>query len=90
MLCIVFTFQNITLILSVLVTVLSTYAHEEHKEVFGSFVKNELQLDLKWVYSKSELKRKSKYVLLCKLESRLPEDVECILKHLGIKSKIGG
>lgn len=81
--------QNITLILSVLVTVLSTYAHEEHKEVFGSFVENELQLDLKWVYSKSELKRKSKYVLLCKLESRLPEDVECILKHLGIKSKFG-
>lgn len=70
-------------------TVLSTFANEEHKEVFGSFVKNELQLDLKWVYSKAELKQKSKYILLCKLETRLPEDVECILKYLGIESKIG-
>lgn len=70
-------------------TVLSTFANEEHKEAFGSFVKNELQLDLKWVYSKAELKPKSKYVLLCKLEDRLPEDVECILKYVGIESKIG-
>lgn len=77
-----------TFMLSVLVTVLNTYAHEEHKEVFESFVENELQLDLKWVYSKAEFKRKSKYVLLCKLENRLPEDVECILNYLGIESTI--
>lgn len=67
------------------VTVMSTLANEEHKEAFGSFVKNELKLDLKWVYSKAELKPKSKYVLLCKLENRLPEDVECILKYFGIE-----
>lgn len=70
------------------VTVLSTFANEEHKEAFGSFVKNELQLDLKWVYSKAELKPKSKYVLLCKLENRLPEDVECILKYVGIEKEV--
>lgn len=73
----------------VLVTVLSTYGNEEHKEVFGSFVEHELQLDLKWAYSKAELKRKNKYVLLCKFENRLPEDVEGILRYLGIESKIG-
>lgn len=69
--------------------VLSIFVNEEYKEVFGFFVKNELKLDLKWVYLKVEFKFKSKYVLFCKLENWFLEDVECILKYFGIESKIG-
>lgn len=57
----------------------------EHKNAFKSFVENELQCKVIWVSTKTDLQLGSKYLLLCNVTSRIPDDLDFFLKELSIK-----
>nr|XP_034317690.1 uncharacterized protein LOC117686586 isoform X2 [Crassostrea gigas]XP_034317691.1 uncharacterized protein LOC117686586 isoform X2 [Crassostrea gigas] len=52
--------------------------------------KNKLQCKVKWVTSKREIKVKSKFLLLCNVTSRIPDDLEDVLKDLSIEGETLG
>lgn len=62
----------------------------EHKNAFKSFAENELQCKVIWVSTKRDLQLGSKYLLLCNVTSRIPDDLDFFLTELGIKGKILG
>lgn len=64
------------------------YGTAEHKNAFQSFVENKLRCKVKWVTNKKEIKLGSKFLLLCNVTSRIPDDLEDVLKDLRIEGKI--
>lgn len=67
------------------VTAVCTDGTAEHKNAFKSFVENELQCKVIWVSTKTDLQLGSKYLLLCNVTSRIPDDLDFFLKELSIK-----
>lgn len=69
---------------------LCTAGMAEYKNAFQSFAKNELQWEVKWVSSNTEMKLGSKYLLLFNVVTRIPDDLDSCLKDLRIEGKIQG
>lgn len=61
---------------------------DDYKDAFETFIETKLNRSIIWINAASELKKREKYLLLCKLKTRAPEDVDCEFKTLGIESKI--
>lgn len=64
------------------------YGTAEHKNAFQSFAENTLRCKVKWVTNEKEIKLGSKFLLLCNVTSRIPDDLEDVLKDLCIEGKI--
>lgn len=64
------------------ITVVCKDGSAEHKNAFQSFAANKLQYKVKWVSSKTKIKEGSKFLLLCNVTSRIPDDLENVLKDL--------
>lgn len=64
------------------------YGTAEHKNAFQSFAENTLRCKVKWVTNEKEIKLGSKFLLLCNVTSRIPDDLEDVLKDLRIEGKI--
>lgn len=72
------------------ISVVCKYGTAEHKNAFQSFAENKLQCKVKWVTTKREIKVKSKFLLLCNVTSRIPDDLEDVLKDLSIEGETLG
>lgn len=72
----------------ILVKVLCAEDEIDCKDVFKVFIETNLHRSVLWVNTATNLQPREKYLLLCKLESRAPDDVETNLMNLGLKSKI--
>lgn len=60
----------------------------DFKVACETFIETKLKRSVNWINDSSGLKDIEKSLLLCRLQTRAPEDVECAFKKLGIKSKI--
>lgn len=60
----------------------------DYKDAFETFSETKLNLAVNWINTAPNLKQSEKYLLLCKLETRAPEDLECAFNILRIESKI--
>lgn len=68
------------------IKVLCTAGDHDYKAAFEFFIERNLQRKLKWINNKTG-RLKGKYVLLCDLKNRLPEEVDGVLFDLGITLK---
>lgn len=60
----------------------------DYKDAFETFIETKLNRKVNWINTVSDLLKREKYLLLCKLKTRAPEDVECEFQSLRIESKI--
>lgn len=67
------------------VEVLCEDCNLDYKNAFEFFIEKELHRKIKWVNPKEELSFNRKYLLLCNIQTRIPEDVEFTLRYFGIK-----
>lgn len=61
---------------------------EDHSHAFENFSRTYLHRNIIWINTAPDMQPSDKYLLLCKLKTRAPEDVECDLKKIGIIGKI--
>lgn len=61
---------------------------DDHRYAFENFSRTHLHRNVIWINTAPDMQPSDKYLLLCKLKTRAPEDVECDLDKLRIKSKI--
>lgn len=62
--------------------------NEDHRYAFENFSRTHLHRKVNWINHAPDMQYSEKYLLLCKLKTRAPEDVECDLYNLRIESKI--
>lgn len=70
------------------VNVLCAKEKGDYKDAFETFIETKLNCTVNWINTPTDLKEREKYLLLCKLNTRAPEDVECEFQTLRIESKI--
>lgn len=68
----------------ILVMVLSIAGSADYKDAFEFFAKTEMNLNIKWATTK---KGAGKYLLLCNVVTRIPEDINHVLHKLSLKGK---
>lgn len=56
---------------------------KNHAEAFKFIVEKCLHFKVKWITSRSKASFKGKYFLLCRVNSRIPEDAENVVKLTG-------
>lgn len=59
----------------------------DYKVAFETFIETKLNRTVVWINTASDLNEREKYLLLCELKTRAPEDAEFEFERLGIKSK---
>lgn len=62
----------------------------DYKVAFETFIETKLNRTVVWINTASDLNEREKYLLLCELKTRAPEDAEFEFERLGIKSKKNG
>lgn len=67
-----------------LVKVLSAAGSAGYKDAFEFFAKTEMDLCVKWV---NKRKQGDKYLLLCNVVTRIPEDIRWVLQNLAPNGK---
>lgn len=67
------------------VKVLCAEEKGDYKDAFETFSETKLNLAVSWINTASKLKQSEKYLLLCKLTTRAPEDLECAFNILRIE-----
>lgn len=67
------------------VKVLCAEEKGDYKDAFETFSETKLNLAVNWINTAPNLKQSEKYLLLCKLETRAPEDLECAFNILRIE-----
>nr|XP_034307040.1 uncharacterized protein LOC117682780 [Crassostrea gigas]XP_034307258.1 uncharacterized protein LOC117682842 [Crassostrea gigas] len=66
------------------VYVLCTAEKADYKNAFKCFAEKEMKCKVKWVTKQTKSDR---YLLLCNVESRIPDDVRKVLQQLGLEGK---
>lgn len=66
------------------VNVLCTNEKAAYKNAFKCFAEEEMKCKVKWVTKQTKSDR---YLLLCNVDSRIPDDVRIVLQQLGLESK---
>lgn len=56
-----------------------------YKDAFKTFAHKKLDLNIQWCNSQEEC---GKYLLLCNVITRIPEDIDWVLKELDLDGKI--
>lgn len=69
------------------VNVLCAKEKGDYKDAFETFIETKLNCTVNWINTPTDLKEREKYLLLCKLNTRAPEDVECEFQTLRIEIK---
>lgn len=65
--------------------VLCVHGSEDYIKAFEYFVKKNFALNIEWVTRRPQ---NSKYLLLCNVTSRIPEDINWVFENLDIKGII--
>lgn len=62
--------------------VLCVHGSEDYKKAFESFMKKYLAVNVEWV---NRPPQNEKYLVLCNVVSRIPEDIEWVFESLDLK-----
>lgn len=68
----------------ILVMVLCVHGSEDYIKAFECFMKKYLALNVEWV---TRPPQNEKYLVLCDVVSRIPEDIEWVFENLDLKGK---